>query len=279
MSHLSDPDGPTALHRVLDYHVHSNLSECAFPEMSIPTIARRMEELGYEEVGILDHVYSPRAARDLEIKRHALAAAPRRPRIRLGAELCMVRPGQLNVPLKTLAGADFVMIATTHFGLPWIADPPPGASRREIARYVLEMFAAAAELPEADVIAHPLCAFALVGPERPFPCFEEMVELFPESELDRVVGRLAANRIAVEISSKLAVPGVFAALLPFYVGCRDAGVRFAFGSDAHRLESLGMTRGLAPIVEMLELRDEHVWRPRSGRGGGKKRSSGQIAIG
>lgn len=251
----------TSLYKVLDFHIHTNLSSCAFSLMSVPFILERMVELGYERIGIVDHVASERAARDVEIKRRAVAACGGL-EVHLGVELCLVRPGCFRLPPASLAGADYVIAAATHFGMPGVDDPPPGTSA-EVADYVAAMFESAAAEGRVDIVGHPFCAPALLGPGRPFADMYEMMAQIGLDRLQPAIDRLARAGIAVELSAKMLSPTVFGALFPFFRRCRDAGVRFAFGSDAHRPESLGMTRGFAPIIELLEIGDEHVWQPAS----------------
>lgn len=258
------PETMTALFKRHDFHIHSNLSSCAVAQMTVPAIVERMAELEFEQIGIADHVYSPQAIRDVAIKAAAISA--RRPSLAVfvGVELCMVRPGVLAMPLAALKQADYVMTATTHYGVPWV-DSPAMDSAAGVASYILDMLESASEMAEIDVIAHPLFVPSLVGRSQPFDNHAHMMELLDKDRLKRIVAKLHRNRIAVEISPRAMPDAVRPALLTFYRLCRETGVKFSFGSDAHRPEVMGMTRGLVPLVEALELEDEHIWTPGAGK--------------
>ncbi|MDI6829453.1 MAG: hypothetical protein QME62_13315, partial [Armatimonadota bacterium] len=51
--------------------------------------------------------------------------------------------------------------------------------------------------------------------------------------------------------------------LKFYELCKDMGLKFTIGSDAHSLDYVGNLNEIQPIVEHLELVDEDIWLPRS----------------
>jgi histidinol phosphatase-like PHP family hydrolase len=114
----------------------------------------------------------------------------------------------------------------------------------------------------ADIIAHPLVAKTGVlafEPER------LIAELTPE-RLAPVLTKAAQRGTAMELNPWLVAqfPGFYAV---FIAACKEQGVRFALGSDAHRLENIpyaenGVHRGAGPgDLEALGVRESDLLDP------------------
>jgi len=253
-SHLSSPI--SKLFARCDLHVHTNLSPCSREEMTLQDIIRAAEEQGIEHLAITDHIHP---STDRSIIDHVRGQCNRlnsTMNIYVGCEADVVAVGEVTVDPALADRADFVMVAANHFQDRFISQPPTRKSR-DVALHYLEMLRFAASLELADVIAHPL--FVVPGTYDPLAPAE-----LTEEDLLPVVELAARNSIAVEISRRALAPEQRPFLLSFYRLCKQAGLKFAIGSDAHQLADVGRTYLVEPLILELGLTDEDIWLPKGG---------------
>jgi histidinol phosphatase-like PHP family hydrolase len=68
----------------------------------------------------------------------------------------------------------------------------------------------------------------------------------------------------MEISRRVFWPGQLDFCAPFYRQCKEAGLKFTIGSDAHRLDDVGNILVLQPLIDTLGLAETDFWSPRNG---------------
>ena len=69
------------------------------------------------------------------------------------------------------------------------------------------------------------------------------------------------NDIAMEISPRALARDQMYFRLKFYSLCKEAGLKFSFGSDAHSLDNVGQTWVVGELVKELGITDEDIWLP------------------
>jgi histidinol phosphatase-like PHP family hydrolase len=148
------------------------------------------------------------------------------------------------------------MLSANHFHDDAVAQPKAD-SLEAIGRHFLEMFRYACSLDFADVIAHPLVVF-------PRTFDPTCLYLIKEGDLADAIDVARANEVAMEISPRALVHDQLEFRLRFLSMCKDAGLKFSIGSDAHTLENVGRTAVLAPIIEKVGITDSDIWLPTGG---------------
>ncbi len=171
----------------------------------------------------------------------------------IGCEADIISVGSSVISSELVEKTDFIMAAANHFHDPTISQPQ-GTDRASIARHYLEMFSYAVNLENVDVIAHPF--FVMPGYLDPLGPSE-----LTERDLAPAIEIAARSDVAMEISRRALTPGQAPFIFSFYKLCKEAGLKFTVGSDAHKPSDVGMTRLVEPLIRELGLTDEDFWLP------------------
>ncbi len=242
------------LYRRVDLHVHTRLSVCARGEMRLRSILNVSAERGVEYLGITDHIDAHVSPAILSEVRGELAELERPANVFLGCEADVLSIGRHVVTNEMRSTLDFIMLSANHFHDYAVAQPK-ARSLEATGRHFLEMFRYACSLEFADVIAHPLVVF-------PRTFDPTCLYLIKERDLAEAIDAARANGVAMEISPRALAHDQLEFRLRFLSMCKDAGLKFSIGSDAHSLESVGRTAALAPVIEKLGIADTDIWLPR-----------------
>ncbi len=194
-----------------DLHAHTTSTDAHSTLEENRAMAAR---LGYDYVAVTDHAYDLRMVRGLDVV--ALEAqwaevdrlnadGSGLPRILKGIELNIGSEGRVDYPDEVLARFDFC-IASLHGG--W----------HESAERVTARLLAAIENPFVDIIGHP--TGRILGRREPLPL-----------DLDAVFEAAARTGTLLELN---AYPDRLDLSAAHLARAREAGVRFAIGTDAHR---------------------------------------------
>jgi len=220
----------------------------------VSAIIEKCFDKGIRYLGITDHVHPRTDSRILWDTRREAARIGGSVEVFVGCEAEVTDVGRHTATDEMARELDFVCVSANHFHLPWIAQPED-ESPEAVARHFLRMFSYACSLDFADVIAHPLVVF-------PGAFDPACLDLLREDDLMEAIRLARANHIAMEISPRALMRGQTDFRLRFYRLCKEAGLRFSFGTDAHSLENVGQTHVLAPLVRDLDLRDDDIWLPK-----------------
>jgi histidinol phosphatase-like PHP family hydrolase len=218
---------------------------------------RSAAEHGITRLAITDHFYTFTDRRIFEDIRARVAEAqrdmPNSPEVFFGCEAEVMAPGSTAGSQELADGLDFVMVAATHFQNKGITELPPGDDE-SIAFHYLRMFEYAVGLPWANVLAHP---FFVV----PRVCSVEVLGHLKDSDLLPGIELARVNHVAMEISRRALWPGQTPFSRHFYKLCKQVGVKFTIGSDAHMLEDIGNVRVLKPLLNELDVTEADLWLP------------------
>jgi histidinol phosphatase-like PHP family hydrolase len=253
----------TGIYLHCDFHVHTRYSPCAWPEMLPKDIVDRARERGVKYLGLTDHVFGFTDPAILKCVRQDCSPRDGDPEVFFGCEADVMSVGSTTVTPEMIDTLDYIMVAANHFANDWqkMVEMPISNDPEVVGRHFLKMFNYAATLDYADVIVHPFYVM---------PGSFDVAAIYTLTEKDLIPGieSAAANGIAVEISRRSITPEHIDFLTPFYRLCKEAGVKFSVGSDSHRLEDVGRTDVLTPLIRELGLQDEDFWIPK--KNGGKK---------
>ena len=240
-------------------HVHSVVSNCAKREMLIPDIAAEAERAGLDTIAVVDHI-------DLaeEPDREAAVLANRQivekldgpVQVLAGCETTLIAPGVPAASERTRLNLDIVLLALNHYHLANV-ERPRDETPRAYAEHHLVMMRSAAALPYVHAIAHPFCHTKLPDLDR-----DETLSAYDLSEVRETLALLAQAGIRLEIN-----PG-HVRVAPQFFGdvariARQVGLRFATGTDAHRLENIAYGDHVGPLLESIGLQEEDIALPDS----------------
>lgn len=232
--------------------------------MRMPEIVAMCEEIGIRYLGISDHLYAGVDPWFLAHTRREADSISTDVRLFVGCEADILAVGEHTVADWMISDLDYIMVAANHFHDARVAQPRD-SSPVGVARHFLEMFRYACTLEFADIIAHPLVVYPRTFD---YGC----INLLSDKELTEAIGLAGENHIAMEISPKSLMREQIDFRMRFYRLCKQVGVRFSIGSDAHSLSNVGNVHALVPVVRELELTDDDIWLPRA-------LSNGQEALG
>lgn len=241
-----------------DFHVHTRHSPCANNDMSPTAIVRMAKANGTKYLGMTDHLCSFTDPTVLTYARAECPPSNGSPEIFFGCEVDVLSVGSTCLDNVRRPSLDYIVLAASHFYNPGVARPA-SEDPKAVGRHFLEMFHYAATVDYADVIAHPFYVM-------PDTYDVNSIYTLTDNDLKPAVESAAANGVAVEISRRAVTPDHIEFMGRFYRLCKDAGVKFAIGTDSHSLSAVGRTEMLAPLIEQLGLEDEDFWLPRKNGG-------------
>jgi len=243
-----------------DLHIHTHHSPCGKDEMVPSEIVRLAAERGMKRIAITDHWYPNSQMSDIDDTREAIAEAQQRLgtnlKVSFGCEAEIMSPGVTSGSSELAEQFDFVMVGATHFTNKPMTMLPDGDDEFR-ARYFLEMFTFGVSQPWVDVMAHPFNIMSNV-------CSVGIFEYLSDNLLIPAIEVARRNDVAMEISRRVFTSTEqYKFLINFYGLCKEAGVKFTLGSDAHELKDLARVSLLRPVISELRLTRDDFWLPRT----------------
>jgi len=242
-----------SLYRQIDFHVHTRLSLCASRQMCLASILDAAAQAGIRYLGITDHIDAYVGPEILNVTRKQLEEIETPIEVFLGCEADILAVGKHVVSEEMRSHLDYVMVSANHFHDPSVAQPRSN-SQADVAHHFLEMFRYACSLDFADVIAHPLVVF-------PGTYDPGCIELIRDEEIAEAVKLARDNGIAMEISPRGLESDQYRFRVRFLSVCKEVGVRFSIGSDAHSLNRIGSTSSLERLLADVGISDSDIWLP------------------
>ncbi|OQW97110.1 MAG: hypothetical protein BWK77_02650 [Verrucomicrobia bacterium A1] len=246
-----------------DLHIHTFFSPCAEPTMSFPAILAAAEKAGLMEIGLTDHPHRPGLARHHRALDDARDSHRGPVHVWIGAELEVESLGRLVVPPPELPLADYVIAAASHYD---IVGRPPVADLKDPVAWADRLLTDLENVSGsgAHAIAHPFYAYALMRavPGYPTARMDDILDEIRPRRVERLVEMLAREAIALEISPRMCMHlGLESFIETTYGMARQAGVKFALGSDSHRTATIGHLGQAEGLVQRLGLSPADLWSP------------------
>ncbi|MDH7601429.1 MAG: PHP domain-containing protein [Armatimonadota bacterium] len=241
--------------REVDLHIHTWRSACARSEMRLAAIVETAAERGLKFVGVTDHVDAYVGPNVLWETEKELTQLRTSVRVFLGCEADILAVGKHVVSDEMKTRLDYIMVSANHFHDPAVSQPI-GNSPVEVAKHFLEMFSYACSLGFVDVIAHPLVVFSNT--------FDTAcLDFISDEDIAEAALLARRNGIAMEISPRGFDQEQRAFRIRFLSICKQVGLKFAIGTDAHSLDRIGSTWRLEPLLAEVGITDEDIWLPSS----------------
>lgn len=219
----------------LDLHVHTTMSD---GDLTLAEVVEVAAERGVR-VGIADHVSTRNTQRfvsTLERLHRYLDALEHAPVLR-SAEFCWCDRMAAEIPEELMRRLDYRIGSNHGFALPdgtwgspwWETLPAPWDQRpQEVMEVMVANLCDLVRTMPIHIVAHPTFMPAA------FWAIEDDVHAWwTEEREDRFVEAVAKSGVAMEISNRYRLPHD-----RLLIKARQAGARFALGSDGHRREQI-----------------------------------------
>jgi histidinol phosphatase-like PHP family hydrolase len=250
--------GATTLLGTQDLHVHTDMSDGDLPLEEVVAIAAERGVM----VGIADHMSTRNPERFVATEaqlRHYLEAVSDAP-VFCAGEFCWCDPFPSQMPPELLDRLDYRIGSNHGFALPdgtmgspwWSALPAPWADRpQEVMEHMVSNLCDLVRSMPVDIVAHSTfmpSAFLKLDPDPDL--------WWTEEREDRYVEALAGSTVALEISNRYRLP--HDRLLR---KAKQAGVRFALGSDGHNRAQVAQLGWATETAERIGLTDADMFVP------------------
>jgi histidinol phosphatase-like PHP family hydrolase len=247
-----------------DFHVHTNLSACANPAMTLVAIIRECERVGIEAIGITDHLNAPEhAERNAKIL-FDIRGLDTKVKVYLGAEVgYSVRLGAHPLDEETKAKLGYQYAIGSHHSL-YVREYDLAKLIEEYHRHLL----LTCEDPAMDVLGHPYRFLYEEFKTRNWPWIDSM-RMVPKRFVRELAQAAVATGTAIEINTtsnlcmKFNPSSYYGEYVEFIAELAGEGVTFSLGSDAHELNEFDTIRLAWDVADRLGIPDERIWRPAS----------------
>lgn len=241
-----------------DLHVHTDMSDGA---VSLERVVEIAAERGVE-VGIADHVSSRNTERfvssEEELRRYfaALEAAP----VFVSGEFCWCDPFGVSLAAELMDRFDYRIGSNHGFALPdgsmaspwWQTLPDEWSGRpQELMDIMVWNLCDMVRTMPIEIAAHSTFAPAAL-----FALEDDVHAWWTEEREERYVEALVESGVALEISNRYRLP--HDRLLR---RAKEAGVRFALGSDGHREDQIARLEWAAEAARRAGITERDLFVP------------------
>jgi histidinol phosphatase-like PHP family hydrolase len=285
----ANPGGDKTLTIDCDWHIHSRHSPCGKPEATLESIRSGMRRAGITRGGVTDHLHCELNVPALEAARREYDALDGRDEFHFGLEVSCLR--EYDLKRNRRAGADAHIYGVwdegpegplavylpdelcERLGVEYViggAHWPLGAplEREAVIRSYHRQNMFLAQHPSVDIVAHPWWWMGAWkdedGKYRTLPWLDDFNHV-PRSMHDEFEAAIRENGKFVEINAGAILlndsypPSFRGQYLEYLVMLKEAGVRFATGSDSHDAGYNGKLRRIEADLDALGLTSANLW--------------------
>ena len=257
-----------------DYHIHSTLSSCSNdPAQSTERILQYAKDNGLKRLVLTDHYWDSavEGASNWYKPQNFDHIAESKPlpqadgiEFLFGSETDMKQDAVIGLPIERFDDFAFVIIPTTHLHMHGFTISHEDASDVNAhARLWVERMDAllGMDLPFRKIgIAHLACALLAKGVDGGFEnankARDAVLDLIPDSELERVFKKAAAVGVGIELNYYDVRSATESTWRPFRIA-KAQGCKFYMGSDAHHPQDLDPAiAGFNKAVDVLGLTED-----------------------
>jgi len=244
-----------------DFHVHTSYSPCAKikSEATPLEMVGKSEELGMKTIGFSDHFvqYPPYPTpkwKDCNVKmieslQNDVVKIHTQVQILIGVEADVVAKDKLSIDKRFAKELDYVIVSASHFHLPGI-EKPKSTNILDIAQHYVNRLKIALCFDFVSIIAHPFKT-----PYNPLGSPLDYLNKIPLGQLYDIAKISKQKKIAMEINAILGIDKDYlTAISDFIAVCKEVGVKFTYGSDAHNKTALVPSSGIEKAINALNLK-------------------------
>jgi histidinol phosphatase-like PHP family hydrolase len=169
--------------------------------------------------------------------------------ILIGVEADVVAKDKLSIDKSFANELDYVIVSASHFHLPGI-EKPESTNMLDIAQHYVNKLKIALSFDFVSIIAHPFKT-----PYNPLGSPLDYLNKIPVDQLYEIAAISKQKKIAMEINAILGTDQEYlTAISKFIAVCKEVGVKFTYGSDAHNKTALMPSRGIEKAINALNLK-------------------------
>jgi len=227
---------------MIDYDLHIHNEYCGHaPQMSVPKIIERADQLGLKTIAIASHIYSPQELTLLDKIQSEAASVKHNCRIIVAAEIDVdgeyfdgrLVADNLNDIECVIAGFHYVPGPGNYPRCPQDCSLEP---EEMFERWKSSLLGLVSN-PKLHILAHP---GRLIGTsvdldkffDNALPVFKQAAKISAQNKIAWEINELTGSKIPSNYRSRWH---------EIYRIALDAGVKLIYGSDAHKLEDIGVT--------------------------------------
>ncbi len=252
------------MRRGLDYHIHTYYQRCGNQTLTVDNIIRRAEQRGLKSIAITDHLNRRAQLPAFRQIKADIAAAQSSVEVFFGVELNYDG-----------CDGDFVYDPETHeqYGFEVVIGGIHSAytdsrDMDEVFAIQHRHFMRTLENPLLDVLVHPFWFPRNQVEQRSSEWWEEFIYRISDDYIEQWAQASLHNRCAIELNAAAIFyngamsEGFKANYVEMVRRLRDAGALFSTGSDAHDIDTLGITDYVDGLLDGLRVPEEQIFRPR-----------------
>lgn len=241
-----------------DFHLHAAAYRLGNPqpEMTVPNIVRRCEELGFTHIGIVEHLNTtgkhPGCCLEELVSSFRGVRSP--VQLYVGAELDVYHQALSAAEVRALKerlGLDCYLGSVHTLGV------KVSGVEQFVQAYHSLLMCIAREADWVDVIAHPWIVGGSLMREGALSCWHFADT--PEWMLSEFVQSAAEHGKAIELNVRADLDEP--AFRRFLQLAHQVGIQIAIGSDAHELDKIGQTAELEALLRELGVPATQIWMP------------------
>jgi len=254
-----------------DLHQHTILSSCSSDQKMIPQrLLDNAVENGYDTICVTDHVWDTLVSgsskwytpQNIEHIQHSLPLpSTQGVRFCFGCETEYCGGNKLGLAISSFNLFDFVVIPVNHFHMIDFVRPSSANTAPLVAELMLIRLE---ELQQLNLpwkkmgIAHFTCNLVFHEGR-----VENVFDNMPKERLLRIFDFFAQYGTGIELNANCFNSGWEKhsdILLRPYQLAKQAGCKFYFASDAHKVSQLSINKRLLPVISALSLNEEDLYR-------------------
>jgi len=251
-----------------DFHVHTCYSICAIDKLNAQPrrIINYAQKLGMKSIGFTDHFaqYPPFATEKwkncgpdiIYSLRNDISNITTQLDVLIGCEADVINGEIISIDHSFAQELDYIIISASHFHLPGVYKPK-STSATSIANHYVDALLFALSFDFVSIIAHPF-----LTPWHVFGTPSEYLSKISDKEFESIAFMAEKQQIAIEINAHLSRdPDYLYSITRFINICKELGVRFSYGSDAHIYYDIGFHPGMDQVICSLDLEPKDFLMP------------------
>jgi len=231
-----------------NWHIHTTVSRCAKPEMTVERILKAAERAKLKRIALVDH-HHRREHDILADIRRLMREADRKGTcvdVLFGAELSAYGPGSYSDSDETNREIGYRLYACNHYHIDgW--KHPGMCSPRAYAEHALAILRELLPSGRADAIAHPFAGMYL---RHKLGDTTNLTRAIRDSELGDILELGRNHGVAFELNPKAIKHDPTFAKRFWDIGL-EIGAEFRYGTDAHLLAEVDPKASVRTVASIL----------------------------